>query len=140
MTWHAISDIVRGSREVHEMMLRASDVEQTAGTCLYASFVLRMSLKRFGGCVASVRGGDGDKDGGAKDVKGTWHGHYWVEGVTPDGIAFVADITADQFGHEPVYFERVDQSRSRYVPGDDEDAQAAVRSLADSIAASMYAS
>lgn len=114
-TWNDIADIVHGSRGVHEMMLRASDVESTAGTCLHAAFILRMSLEKFGGCQAVVRGGDGLQDGGARDSDGAWHGHYWVEGGTAYGIAFVADVTGDQFGHEPVYFERVEATRARYA-------------------------
>jgi hypothetical protein len=133
-TWNEVSHIVHGSRGVHEMMLRASDLESTAGTCLYAAFILRMSLEKFGACRAVVRGGDGMQDGGAKDSDGAWHGHYWVEGVTTDGIAFVADVTGDQFGHEPVYFERIDAARARYTPGDDETVAAAVRELAESVA------
>lgn len=132
-TWNDIADIVHGSRGVHEMMLRASDLESTAGTCLYGAFLLRLSLEKFGGCQAVVRGGDGLQDGGAKATDGAWHGHYWVEGVTADGIAFVADVTADQFGHEPVYFERIEAARARYAPGDNETVAAAVRELADSV-------
>lgn len=139
-TWDDIAEIVRGSRGVHEMMLRASDLESTAGTCLYAAFILRMSLEKFGGCKAVVRGGDGLNDGGAKDSDGAWHGHYWVEGITADGIAFVADVTGDQFGYEPVYFERVQGARARYAPGDDDTVAAAVRELADSVAGQVQLS
>lgn len=133
-TWDHIADIVQGSRDVHEMMLRASDLESTAGTCLYAAFILRMTLEKFGECQAVVRGGDGLQDCGARDSDGAWHGHYWVEGITADGIAFVADVTGDQFGYEPVYFERVEGARARYAPGDDETVAAAVRELADGVA------
>lgn len=132
--------IVHGSRGVHEMMLRASDLASTAGTCLYAAFILRMSLEKFGGCKAIVRGGDGLQDGGAKDSNGAWRGHYWVEGGTADGIAFVADVTGDQFGHEPVYFERIEAARARYAPGDDETVTATVRDLADSVAGEVQLS
>ena len=117
------------------MLLRASELDSTAGTCLYAAFILRMSLEKFGGCHAIVRGGDGLRDGGALDSTGAWRGHYWVEGTTPDGDAFVADVTADQFGHPPVYFERTDAARARYAPGDDETVAEAVRELAESVAA-----
>jgi hypothetical protein len=48
-----------------------------------------------------------------RTLPANWHGHYWVEGVTPDGIAFVADLTADQFGYAHVYFDWADPSRSR---------------------------
>ncbi|MYM92425.1 hypothetical protein [Duganella vulcania] len=128
-SWNDIDDIVRGSRVVHEKMLRNSEIRSTAGTCLYASFVLRLSLEKFGGCTAVVRGGDGHGDGGALDSGGTLRGHYWVEGVTPDGVAFTADITADQFGHEPVYFERAALSRARYRPGCDATVRVAVLDL-----------
>ena len=47
-TWNEIADIMHGSRGVHEMMLRASNLESTEGTCLYAAFILRMSLQKFG--------------------------------------------------------------------------------------------
>lgn len=139
-TWNDIADIVHDSRGVHEMMLRASDLKSTAGTCLYAAFILRMSLEKFGGCQAVVRGGDGLRDGGALDSDGAWRGHYWVEGVTPEGVPFVADVTGDQFGHEPVYFERLQGARARYVPGDDDTVAAAVRKLVDSVAAQVQLS
>ena len=93
-----------------------------------------MSFEKFGGCQAVVRGGDGLQDGGANDSSGAWQGHYWVEGVTADGVAFVADVTGDQFVHEPVYFERAKAARGRYAPGDDDVVAAAVRQLADSVA------
>lgn len=139
-TWNDVVDIVQGSRQVHEMMLHASDLTSTAGTCLYAAFILRMSLEKFGGCQAVVRGGDGLQDGGAMDAAGAWHGHYWVEAVTSDGVAFVADVTGDQFGHEPVYLERVEVARARYAPGDDKAVSAAVRELADSVAGQVQLS
>jgi len=139
-TWDEVANIVHDSRTVHEMMLRASGITDTAGTCLYAAFVLQMSLHKLGGCEAAVRGGDGAVEGGAADCTGTLRGHYWVEGTTPEGIEFVADVTADQFGHPPVYFERLELSRHRYVPGDDTDVEAAVRDLAASIATSVHVS
>lgn len=132
--WNDIAEIAHGSRGVHEMMLRALDLESMAGTCLYAAFILRMSREKFGGCLAVVRGGDGLQDGGAGGADGAWHDHYWVEGVTTDDIPFVADVTGDQFVHEPVYFKRVEAARARYAPGDDEAVAAAVRELADSVA------
>lgn len=133
-TWDELAELIQGSRDIHERLLRASEIEETAGTCLYASFVLRMALEKFGRCRATIRGGDGGDDGGAVDVHGTLRGHYWVEGTTPEGIAFVADVTADQFGHPPVYFERADASRTRYIPGDDTVVSEAVADLAQSIA------
>lgn len=71
------------------------------------------------------------------DSAGAWRGHYWVEGTTPDGDAFVADVTADQFGHQPVFFERAEVARARYAPGNDETVAEAVRDLAESVAAQI---
>lgn len=73
-----------------------------AGSCLYASFLLQRALEQFADCVVSVQGGDGKGDGGILGCDGNWHGHYWVEGRTFTGKTFVADITADQFGYDPV--------------------------------------
>lgn len=93
---------------------------------MYASILLRQSLDKFGGCDARICGGDGANDGGAADVNGKWHGHYWVEGRTESGFDFIADITADQFGFEPVVLMPVSLGRCRYVPGNDKTVQDAV--------------
>lgn len=137
-TWDGIAKIVEESRAIHEVMLHVSEIDATAGSCLYASFNLRMSLEKFAGCIAVVRGGDGQADGGAMDSEGRWRGHYWVEGVTPEGTAFVADVTADQFGHAAVYFERAELARARYLPGHDEAVTAAVVELEQGIAVSFH--
>lgn len=126
VNWNEVEEIVRGTRVVHEQLLHACGIESTAGTCLEASFVLRMSLENFGRCRAMIRGGNGTDDGGAVDADGCRHGHFWVEGVAQNGVAFLADVTADQFGHPPIYLERADLSRSRYQPGSDEVVLAAV--------------
>ena len=87
--------------------------------------------------MSVVRGGDGQADGAARDSAGYGRRHYWVEGFTPDGVPFAADVTADQFGYQPVYFDRLDVSQLRYMPGNYEDVEAAVTSLAQSVAAKV---
>lgn len=125
-----VEDFVRSTRALHDQMLDASGLEGTAGTCLYASFVLQMTMAKFLGCVVTIRGGDGRGDGGALDSQGRLRGHYWVEGTTSAGEHFVADITADQFGFPPVYFGLTAAARVRYRPGNDQAVQAAVAELA----------
>lgn len=127
--WDEVAAMVKSVRGHHEQLLTLSKISSTTGTCLYASFILQLTLKKFGGCDVIVRGGDGAGDGGAMDSSGSMRGHYWVEGATSQGDAFVADITADQFGFSAVFFDTVDRARSRYVPGDDEVVQYAVREL-----------
>lgn len=95
-----------------------SGLSGTEGTCLYASFLLCMTLTEFGGCTAQICGGDGQADGGLIGPDGKRHGHYWIEGVSAAGVSFIADITADQFGYEPVVLMQPRAGRLRYQPGD----------------------
>lgn len=85
----------------------------SAGACLHAALVVIMLCRRFWGYPCLVRGGHE----GARDVRGVWHGHYWVEVQVPAAGVFVVDITADQFGHAPVVVLTLEESRSLYRPG-----------------------
>lgn len=125
----SLQGIIEGVREIHLRMLTASEVRGVDGTCLYASTILQQMLVKFASCDARVRGGDGLGFGGCVDCRGNIRGHYWVEGTTPDGIGFVADVTADQFGYDAIYLERVELSRQRYLPGDDTEALLAFQEL-----------
>lgn len=40
--------------------------------------------------------------GGLVGQEGNWRAHFWVEGKLSDGNTIIVDVTADQFGHEPV--------------------------------------
>lgn len=64
-----------------------------------------------------------------------WNGHYWVEGKTPGGVGFVADITADQFGWPNAVVLPMYQARERYRAGDDEIVAEAVDDLEAQITA-----
>jgi hypothetical protein len=121
-----IEPICHDMRQVYEMILSSSGVNGVTGSCMYASVLLRRSLERFGACNVRICGGDGAQDGGAIDEYGKWHGHYWAEGRTASGFELVADITADQFGFEPVVVMPLSTARSRYVPSDDKAVQEAV--------------
>ena len=52
----------------------------TQGTCLFASWLVRAMVTRWiADARATIRGGDGHKDGGCLDVDGILRGHYSVE-------------------------------------------------------------
>ncbi|HDR9756628.1 hypothetical protein KDX16_16195 [Burkholderia vietnamiensis] len=122
-------------RDVFDRVLSASNIAKTRGTCAYGAILLRNSLEQFGKCAATVRGGDGDLGEGAIDQPGMWNGHYWVEGKTPAGVGFVADITADQFGWSKAVVLPIDQAGERYRAGDDEIVAEAVAELEAQITA-----
>ncbi|MCC2917687.1 hypothetical protein EKO17_21050 [Enterobacter hormaechei subsp. xiangfangensis] len=86
----------------------------TEGTCAYSTVLVKMMLESRTGYKVTQKGGDGQGDGGYFDAAGG-HGHYWVEVDTAAG-AYVVDITADQFGADPVVV--VPASNPQYVPGD----------------------
>ncbi|WP_081059860.1 hypothetical protein [Burkholderia stagnalis] len=133
-----IEQICSNMRDVFSRVLDVSNIVSTAGTCLYASILLQQSLDQFGRCESVVRGGDGANDGGAQDPQLRWHGHYWVEGVTDRGTAFLADITGDQFGWPAVVVLPLAEARSRYQPGDDDVVGAAVEDEIDHMLKSAF--
>jgi hypothetical protein len=115
----SVEEVARGMRGVFERLLDASiGRTDTDGACLHASILLAESLIRFTGAQARVCGGGPPLDGGARDPDGAWRGHYWVEGVRNDGTAFVADITADQFGWPKVVVLSGSEAAGRYRAGD----------------------
>jgi hypothetical protein len=103
----------------------------SSGACLHASLVVAMSVNRFGPGNACIRGGDGGVGHGARAVDGGWHGHYWVEATLPSGQCFVVDITADQFGHEPVRVLALAESACDYRPGPQDEIDEAALFLAE---------
>lgn len=50
---------------------------------------------------------DNDGIGGMRTIDGMWRDHYWL--VRSDGV--LADLTADQFGHEAIVVSRQDDDR-----------------------------
>ncbi|WP_232438582.1 hypothetical protein [Burkholderia ubonensis] len=134
-----IEQICANMRDVFSRVLDMSNIASTAGTCLYASILLQQSLDRFGQCESVVRGGDGANDGGAQDAQFRWHGHYWVEGITAGGTAFLADITGDQFGWPAVVVLPLAEARSRYQPGDDDVVGTAVEDEIDRMLKGAFA-
>lgn len=130
-----VSRLTTMMRDVFDRVLSASNIARTKGTCAYGAILLRNSLEQFGKCAAAVRGGDGDLREGAIDQAGMWNGHYWVEGKTPGGVGFVADITADQFGWSKVVVLPIDLAGERYRAGDDEIVAEAVAELEAQITA-----
>lgn len=86
----------------------------TEGTCAFSTILVKNMLETRTSFNVTQKGGDGDGDGGYFDTAGG-HGHYWLEVDTPAG-AYVVDITADQFGGDPVVV--VPATSPQYVPGD----------------------
>lgn len=86
----------------------------TEGTCAHATVLVKIMLESRTSFKVTQKGGDGEGDGGYFDDNGG-HGHYWLEVDTPDG-AYIVDITADQFGADPVVV--VPATSPQYVPGD----------------------
>ena len=113
--WNLLHD----TRQLHERLVRMSlGHVKTAGTCAFGAYLVDSAIKRWLPSMrCCVRGGDGAADGGFFDASGRGHGHYWVE--VEDGTeTWVADITADQFGGEPVVLLQLERSRATYRPGD----------------------
>lgn len=111
-----VRELLQSSRSLFETVLKRSlNRTQTTGTCLYASVMTSLVLNRFTEAVVSIRGGDGEDDGGIF-VDGIGRGHYWMEAEI-DGVLYVLDITADQFCLPSITIERLDAIHDRYRPG-----------------------
>lgn len=96
----------------------------SAGSCLQASLVFILLMRRFGGGSARIRGG-APPTAGCLDRSGTLRGHYWVEVLTAEGTTFVVDVTADQFGYEPVVVLPLPESLQLYRPGPQDEVEEA---------------
>jgi hypothetical protein len=120
----AVEEIAKEMRKIFECILMDSiQKKDTTGACIYASIILSVSINNFTTSQAKICGGGPDEDAGIKDLEGVLRGHYWVEGKTNDGTAFIADITADQFGYPAIVILSEHEGRERYIPGDDEAIQ-----------------
>ncbi len=107
----------------------------SAGTCLLICVGAAFALKRFGMAQATVRGGSGEQGEGALATDGAWRGHYWLEVALKSGEVFVVCLTSDQFGYEPISVLPLYESRSRFVPGDQEAVDEAAREAKSQILA-----
>lgn len=85
---------------LQEALLRCMNKDNTKGACLYGAHLVHTMVSQFTQYGSVVRGGDGRGDGGFY-ISGVGHGHYWVEVRMPSGLV-VIDITADQFGIDPL--------------------------------------
>jgi hypothetical protein len=114
-----LASLAESSREIFESILAESlGHQRTLGTCLYAAVLCAEVINRFTNFQATVRGGDGELDGGLF-IYLIGHGHYWVE-ATAGEQAFVIDVTADQFGLPKVIVAPFADLPARYIPGDQE--------------------
>lgn len=87
----------------------------TKGTCGFACYFLKDLLDHFTDFKITARGGDGNGDGGYIDSNGNMQGHYWLE-VLGTHDTYIVDITADQFGDEPILILPI-STTDRYVNG-----------------------
>lgn len=101
----------------------------SSGACLHAALVFLLLWRRFGQGAARVRGG-APPAAGCLNQAGALCGHYWVEVDTPDGEAFVVDLTADQFGYEPVVVMPLALASRSYRPGPQQEVDEALDDLA----------
>lgn len=109
------------TREIFERILTdCYGSPDTLNTCAFTSYTLSLLLNRFLPVDARVRGGDGAHDGGFRGPSGRLHGHYWVEVASKEVPPrhWVVDITADQFGAEPIIVFSPEEASGRYYPGD----------------------
>lgn len=111
-----VRDLTQKNRDLFMVLLNKSiQTDDTVGSCLYAAFMCSTVLSKFTQAEISIRGGDGEGDGGLF-VDGASRGHYWLE-ADIQGDKYVVDITADQFGLPPVIVERLEVMSQIYVPG-----------------------
>lgn len=113
-----VQELTAEFRLLFEDILASSlRLRETRGTCLQAAILLARLLDRFANAKTQVKGGGPPLSGGLFDATGKCHGHYWVEGETSRGVAFIADVTADQFGLDKVMVLSTESGRHMYSPG-----------------------
>ena len=113
-----VAQLVRASIDPG-LPIRGDGKARVTGACLCSSVLTALLLSKFGSGDATIRGGDGDTDGGALDADGNLRGHYWVELEARSGRRYVVDVTADQFGFIPVVVLQLEdvEARRRYRAG-----------------------
>lgn len=110
-------DLVNHTRGMYVHILKESGEQTTSGSCFYAANLLAELTRKFLHTDSAVCGGDGLLDGGYFDENGQGFGHYWAEVVDSTGQRWIVDITADQFGDQPVVLLPEADGRAKYRPG-----------------------
>jgi hypothetical protein len=71
---------------------------------LYGSIIVKELIDRFTDYAATIRGGDGQEDGGYLHTDGTLHGHYWVEVSTSgERLSLISRMTSFPTGNRAFY-------------------------------------
>ena len=119
MSPELVSDIARVAHEKLLSILTECGIEKTAGTCLFASYLV-CYLAKTKGLDAVVRGCNGEDDGGIFIECGGF-GHYWCE-LNFEEVQYYIDITSEQFGFHPYIVKLANDITGwpRYIPGDQE--------------------
>ncbi|BDA57965.1 MULTISPECIES: hypothetical protein [Enterobacteriaceae] len=108
-------EAVEMSRRIFENLISSSlNSSDTTGTCMYGSILVSMLLEKFSGVRTRIAGGDGVDDGGILTAAGM-KGHYWVV-ANVNGMLFVVDITADQFGMDKIVYKGL-KDAPEYIEG-----------------------
>lgn len=114
-----LDKILEMATEIRSMfinMLKDSmNTDTTQGSCAFACFFAKTVFDRFTDYQTAYRGGDGHGDGGYIDADGIHHGHYWLN-IQTATQAYIVDITADQFGADPVVVLPLSKAE-QYVSG-----------------------
>lgn len=107
----------------------------SAGSCLHMSVMAQYLMRRFKICDSIVRGGNGSNETGCQGRDGSWNGHYWLEcfnfpekNPEADGLRFVMDLTADQFGWDAVRVIALEKAKG-YSPSDQSEVDEAAEKL-----------
>ncbi|HAV1601555.1 TPA: hypothetical protein JG832_002445 [Enterobacter hormaechei subsp. xiangfangensis] len=114
-----LEKLAKEGRKFLSIFMKSSRLNNTRGLCLYGSWLVKELVTNFTPHTATIRGGDGEGDGGYyHSLLSRWFGHYWVE-VATDGGTFLIDITGDQFsGGSPVLVAHIEEPPARYyAPG-----------------------
>jgi hypothetical protein len=130
----ALFELLRQQRSVFEMVLeRSLGRLETTGCCMYGAILVQTAVEKWlPDCVARIRGGDGQADGGYVDSTGARHGHYWVEVRHADNT-WVADITGDQFDAPSVQLLNPTEAAQFYRSGDQQVVDSHVADVLETI-------
>ncbi len=113
-------------RSKFEHLLAEKGLDDGFDLSLYSAIHLAHSLNTMNYIFTEVTGGRTEDGAGIVDKNGNFHNHYWVEGNTANGLSFIADISADQFGYPGIVVLTREEATSRYFVGDVEKVNKAI--------------
>ncbi len=119
---HFLEDMWHRTHKEWDKMPDILSTHMCRYTCLFLQHVLQkdkgISAQIVTGCPQEILNGTRDGQYGFQDKKGNWHDHSWL--VIND---IIVDLTADQFGADPIII--TSSMGSKYNPSHDQTAFAA---------------